>query len=300
MRTVSKVALAGATGNLGPAILKGLLDAGFQVTVLTRQSSTHTFPPNVNVSPIDYDSLDSLTSALKGQDAVVSTLASLALSKQLLLIEAAVKADVERFIPSEFGSNTINDKTRQLPIYADKVKVQDALRKEADAGRLSHTIVINGPFLDWGLKVGFIGNIKSKKIDLFDGGERVFSTTTLASIGKATAGVLQHLSETKNRPVYIHDTAITLKKLAAISKKAVGEDGWSTDNVSVDEMYDNAMAEMKKPQPNSNIFVFGLLKTGIWGEGYGAHYERNDNALLGLTEFGDAELEELVVNLAKE
>ncbi|KAL9002040.1 MAG: hypothetical protein Q9188_005011 [Gyalolechia gomerana] len=299
MSTISKVALAGATGNLGPAILRGLLDAGFQVTVLTRQSSTHTFPPNVNVSPVDYDSLDSLTSALKGQDAVVSTLSSLALSKQLLLVEAAVKADVERFIPSEFGSNTINDKARQLPIYADKIKVQDALQKEADAGRLSYTIVVNGPFLDWGLQVGFIGSVKRKKIDLFDGGERVFSTTSLPSIGKATAAVLKHLEETKNRAVYIHDTAITLKELAAISKKAVGEDGWTTDNVSVDEMYDNALAEMKRPQPNHNVFVFGLLKTGIWGEGYGAHYERNDNALLGLKEFGDAELQELVVNVAK-
>ncbi|KAL8726102.1 MAG: hypothetical protein Q9166_006939, partial [cf. Caloplaca sp. 2 TL-2023] len=288
-----------ATGNLGPAILKGLLDAGFQVTVLTRQSSTHNFPPNVNVSPVDYDSLESLTSALEGQDAVVSTLASLALSKQLVLVEAAVKADVKRFIPSEFGSNTLNDKARQLPIYADKIKVQDALQKAADAGRLSYTIVINGPFLDWGLKVGFIGSVKGRKIDLFDGGERVFSTTSLPSIGKATAAVLKHLEETKNRAVYIHDTAITLKKLAAISKKAAGEDGWTTDNVSVNEMYENALAEMKKPQPNHNVFVFGLLKTGSWGEGYGAYYERNDNALLGLKELDDAELEELVVNVAK-
>ncbi|KAL8768136.1 MAG: hypothetical protein Q9209_005527 [Squamulea sp. 1 TL-2023] len=299
MSTISKVALAGATGNLGPAILKGLLDAGFQVTVLTRQSSTHTFPPNVNVSPVDYDNLESLTSALKGQDAVVSTLASLALSKQLLLVEAATKAGVQRFIPSEFGSNTINDKTRQLPVYADKVKVQDALQKEADAGRLSYTIVVNGPFLDWGLKVGFIGSVKGKKIDLYDGGERVFSATSLASIGKATAAVLKHPEETKNRAVYIHDTATTLKKLVAISKKAVGEDGWTTDNVSVDEMYNNALAEMKKPQPNHNVFIFGLLKTGIWGEGYGAHYQKNDNALLGLKELDDAELEKLVANVAK-
>ena len=217
----------------------------------------------------------------------------------MLLIEAAAKAGVKRFLPSEFGSNTLNDKARQLPVYADKIKVQDALQKEADAGRLSYTIVLNGPFLDWGLKVGFIGSVKGKKIDLLDGGERVFSTTSLPSIGKATAAVLKHPEETKNRAVYIHDTAITLKKLATISKKALGEDGWTTDYVSIDEMYNNAWAELKKPQPNHNVFVFGFLKTGIWGEGYGAHYERNDNALLGLKELSDAELQELVVNVAK-
>lgn len=177
--------------------------------------------------------------------------------------------------------------------------MQDALQQEADAGRLSYTIVVNGPFLDWGLKVGFIGNVKGRKIDLFDGGERVFSTTSLPSVGKATAAVLTHPEETKNRAVYIHDTAITLKKLADISKKAVGDDGWTTDTVSIDEMYNNAWAELKKPLPDHNVFVFGFLKTGIWGEGYGAHYESNDNALLGLEEWGDAELQELVATVAK-
>ncbi len=177
--------------------------------------------------------------------------------------------------------------------------MQEALQKEADAGRLSYTIVVNGPFLDWGLKVGFIGSVKDKKIDLFDGGERVFSTTSLPSIGKATAAVLNHLEETKNRAVYIHDAAITLKKLVAISKKAVGEDGWTTDNVSIDDMYNKAWAELKSPQPDPNVFVFGFLKTGIWGEGYGAHYESNDNDLLGLKELSDAELQDLVAKVAK-
>lgn len=251
------------------------------------------------MKPVDYDSIDSLSSALKGQDAIISTLASPALSKQLLLIEAAIKAGVKRFIPSEFGSNTLSHKARQLPVYADKIKVQDALQKEAYAGRLSYTIVVNGPFLDWGLKVGFIGNIKNKKIDLFDGGDRIFSTTSLPSIGKATAAVLQHLDETKNRAVYIHDTAITLKQLVAISKKAVGEDGWTTNNVSVDDMYNNAWAELKKPQPNPTVFVYGFLKAGIWGEGYGAHYQKNDNALLGLAQMSDAELQKLVLGVAK-
>ncbi|KAG8526300.1 uncharacterized protein KY384_000293 [Bacidia gigantensis] len=299
MASITKVALAGATGNLGPSILKGLLDAGFQVTVLTRQSSTHSFPANVNVSKVDYESLDSLTSALQGQDAVVSTLASLALGTQLLLIDAAVKAGVKRFIPSEFGSNTINEKARQLPVYKDKLAVQAALQKEADAGRISYTLVLNGPFLDWGLKVGFVGNVPEKKFDLWDGGERVFSATSLPSVGKATANILKHPEETKNRAVYIQDTAITLKQLLAVCKKAAGEDGWTINDGSTEEMYNNAWAELKKEQPNHMVFVFGFLKTGVWGEGYGSHYEKTDNELLGLKDLSEAELEQLVANVAR-
>ena len=51
-----------ATGNLGPAILDALLAANFSVTVLTRASSTHAFPPSVTVARVDYESLGKHTS----------------------------------------------------------------------------------------------------------------------------------------------------------------------------------------------------------------------------------------------
>ncbi|MCJ1426140.1 hypothetical protein MMC29_004042 [Sticta canariensis] len=299
MSSIHQVALAGATGNLGPAILNALLDAGFKVTVLTRKSSTHKFPDSVTAIPVDYDSLDSLTNALQGQDAVISTLASLAIGTQLLLVEAAAKAHVKRFIPSEFGSNTLNEKTGALPIFKDKVAVQDALKKEAASGGMTYTLICNGPFLDWGIMVGFIINLKGKSINLFDGGDRVFSSTSLPTIGKAVAGVLAHPEQTKNRAVYVQDTATTLRKLAAIGKKATGADGWTENVVSIDEEIEKAWAELKKDKPNPDNFVLNFIKASIWGEGYGSRFEKLDNELLGIEGKSDAELEELVYSLAK-
>jgi len=87
---------AQATGNLGPKVLEQLLNAGFDVTVLTRQESTSTYPSNVQVAPVDYSSIDSLTSTLKGQDAVVSTVATPDLHSQNTLVDAAVAAGVKR------------------------------------------------------------------------------------------------------------------------------------------------------------------------------------------------------------
>ena len=112
MSTIKTVAIAGASGHLGPAVLNTLLAAGiFEVTVFTRVSSNATFPSGAKVIPVDYASMESLTDALRGQDAVVSTLASVSLSAQFLMIDAAIAAGVKRFIPSEFGSNTYNAKT---------------------------------------------------------------------------------------------------------------------------------------------------------------------------------------------
>ncbi|KAF7503718.1 hypothetical protein GJ744_003343 [Endocarpon pusillum] len=303
MSSITKVALAGATGNLGPAILDGLLNAGFEVTVLTRKSSNHSFPPSVTAVSVEYDSLDSLTNALKGQEAVISALPYTAnpaeVTTHLLLVEAAAKAHVKRFIPSEFGTDTLNEKTRNLPVFAGKVAVQDALKKEAATGGMTYTILCTGPFLDWGMNVGFIMNLKGKSISLLDGGDRLFSATSLPTIGKATAAVLKQLERTKNRAVYVHETATTLKKLAAMAKHATGADGWEENVVSIDEQLEIAWAELKKDQPNPDNFVYNFLRAGIWGEGFGGHFSRPDNELLGIKEMSDAELQDLVSSLAK-
>ncbi|KAK3169089.1 hypothetical protein OEA41_005537 [Lepraria neglecta] len=299
MSSITKVALAGATGNLGPAILNQLLNAGFKVTVLTRKSSTHSFPSSVTAISVDYDSLDSLTNALKGQEALVSTLASTAIATQLLLVEAAAKAHVKRFIPSEFGSNTLNEKTRTLPVFKDKVVVQDALKKEAASGGMTYTLICSGPFFDWGMMVGFIMNLKGKSISLFDGGDRVFSATSLPTIGRAVIGVLTHPEQTKDRAVYVQDTTTTLKKLAAMGEKATGAEGWKKSVVPIDEVLEQAWAELKKDKPNPDNFVINFINASIWGEGYGSHFEKPDNELLGIKEMSDAEVQSLVNSLAK-
>ena len=289
-----------ATGNLGPPVLKALLDAGFAVTALTRQGSTHNFPSNVTVAPVDYESPDSLAAALKGQDGVVSTLTARGGDAQYRLIEAAAKAGVRRYVPSEFGSNTLNPKARALPAYRDKVAVQEVLEREAArSDGMTYTLVLNGPFLDWGLAVGFIMDVKGKKATLYDGGERVFSATSLATIGRAVAGVFEHPDETRNRAVYVHDTALTQRKLLEVAKKVVGAEGWSEEVVPVDQMLEQAQAEMRKEHPNPMKFVVDMIKVGIWGEGYGCHFEKTDNALLGIKEMDNEELTRLVAGVAK-
>ena len=221
------------------------------------------------------------------------------MEKQLLLVEAAAKSHVKRFIPAEFGSNLLNEKCAALPVFKGKVAVQAALKKEAASTGMTYTLISTGPFLDWGIQIGFIMNLKKKEITLFDGGDRVFSATTLPTIGKAVVGVLKYLEQTKNRAVYVHDTATSLKKLATMGKKAVGSDEWQEPVVSVDEVLDQAWAELKKEKPNPGVFVYNFIRASILGEGYGSHFEKTDNELLGISEMSDAEVQSLVDQLAK-
>ncbi|KAI1763523.1 NAD(P)-binding protein [Hypoxylon sp. FL1150] len=295
MSTITKVALAGAKGNVGEPILEQLLKAGFQVTVLTRPDSSSTFPSNVTVKHVDYDSVDSLTAALQGQDALVVTITHTALGKQHNLIEAASKAGVKRFLPSEFGSDSFNEKLIKLPGFKAKHDVHEALRKAARETGLTWTSVVNGPFLDWGISVGFLVNAKEKTIEYPDGGIHQFSATTLESIAKAIVAVLQNPEQTRNRPVYIQDVAITQKQLGDLVKKYVGADGWTETVSSIDESIQKVLEEVKKEQPDIRTIAFGSLKPAIWGGvEYNSAFQKLDNELLGIKGLSTAELEAVV------
>lgn len=312
MSSIDKVALAGATGNLGPAILDALVSAGFRVTVLTRQTTPPNLPSSVAVRQVDYTSLDSLTLALQGQDAVVSSLPSLASTfpnngssnnnEQLLLVEAAAKAGIKRFLPSEFGANTSShEKTRSLPIFQPKVAVQGALMEQvrSNPNGMSYTLIHTGLFLDWSFMVGFLMKIQEKSINLYNGGDGVFSTTTLGSIGKAVVGVLRNLDATKNRAVFVQDTATTLKDLLIKAKKASGgAEGWKEESVAVDELLANAWEELRKENPNPGVFIFNFIIASVWGEEFEGHFQILDNDLLGIRQLSDDELQAIVSRYA--
>lgn len=303
MSTITKVALAGANGTLGAPILAQLLESGFQVTVLTRQGSSHQLPDTVTVKAVDYDSEASLTSALKGQHAVVAAFGHAGLSKQTNLIRAAVRAGVSRFIPSEFGSDLGSPKTAELPVFAPKVAVQKALDDAAASAAgtgFTWTAIRNGVFFDWGLRVGLILDAAGRSITLYNGGERPFSTTRLSTVAAAVVGVLKHPRETANRAVYVHDAAVTGKQLRAIAEKVTGKT-WQAKDLSIEtDVLAPAWAKFKTEKPDADQQVFPFILAAIYGgDEYGSHFRKTDNALLGLKELNEAEVETVVAQALK-
>lgn len=81
---IKKVALLGANGKLGPAILDALLARDFEVTVLKRESSRSPddYPAGVKVAKIpDQMEIERLTEVLRGQDALVVTISMIEFSR---------------------------------------------------------------------------------------------------------------------------------------------------------------------------------------------------------------------------
>ena len=286
-----KVAIAGATGNLGPHVVNELVSQGFEVTVLSSSGNTSALPSAVKVVKVDYSSQDSVVSALRGQEVFISTIPKH--DQQPALVDAAIAAGVQRFIPSEFGSNTIgNEKVRALPVFAGKVKTQEYLRSKQD--QISYTFLITGLFLDWGLNLGWLANLKGKT-DINDNGDSPHSFTLLTDIGKAVAGILSHPEETKNRGVYVQTAALSQNQVLKIAQKVKPEFEAETEQVDLAEVEKNAYAELKKEGGNIGLAMVSFIKISIFKEGYGNLWdEKNDNELLGVKGLSSAEIEDLV------
>lgn len=300
--TIQNVALAGATGNLGEPILKALLSSGnFNVTALTREGSNSTFPPNVTVARVDYGSISNLTEALKGQDAFISTVGTAGVGQQQKLVDAALAAGVKRFIPSEFGCDTTNPNSANLPVYKAKVEMQQCLEDKCKGSCMTYTLVLNNAFLDWGIKVGFLIDLKEKKMTRYDGGERRFSTTLLSTIAQGVVGVLNHPEETANTAVRIHDLILTQNKMLAMAKKAVGGQGWTVDDKTTVENEEEAYKMLQNGEGESRgPAMIKFLMSGVFREGYGGAFEQNDNTLLGIEGMSEHQVEELMKKIASE
>ncbi|KAI1329348.1 hypothetical protein F5Y16DRAFT_409250 [Xylariaceae sp. FL0255] len=291
--SIRNVAVCGASGKLGPAIVSSLRTAGFEVSVLVRDPNKQSFPAGVTVLHVDYTSSDSLVAALTGQDAVVSALSGPACGEpQLLLVDAAAKAQVKRFIPSDYGIDISNAKANSLPFFNVKKKVHEALDKYAAAESMSYSTICNGPFLDMGLN-GFLINIKGKKSTLYGGGDVPFSTATVADVAKAVVGVLKHPDETKNRPVYVQSTELTLRRLYEMTVKATGTEGWSQEVITAEELLRAGYEEREKDQPNIDF-----VRVAAFCDGYGSRFETLDNELLDITQLSDVEVQALVDRVA--
>jgi len=298
--SINKIALIGATGNLGPAILKALLDdGGYEVTILSREGSTSTDSlashPRQKIAKVNFEDVNSITSALEGIEGVVSNVASHALLSQKKIIDAAVAAGVKRFLPSDFGSDLSVKANKSVPLNSPKIDIHHYIEEKSKTHpEFTYTFVYTGPFFDWCMKFGLFGNFKTHDMTLWDGGDTKVSTTTLASVGKVVAGVFHNLEATKNKEIRVADTTITQKQIIEIAKEIDGKE-WTTKTGSTAEAYQIALDEFKKPEPNIMVAIFNQLYRILFSVEHGTCYEdKLDNDKVGLSVMTKEQVKEVV------
>ncbi|OKL57251.1 hypothetical protein UA08_07399 [Talaromyces atroroseus] len=281
---LKNVIIVGAGGHLGPSILSAFSsDTRFNVSVLSRQSSLSTFPETVKVYRVgDEYPADEVLDAFKGQDVVISTIATASATKQEHLIDIAIKAGVQRFVPSEFGSDTSNEKAVQiLPQYfgGKKATVNYLIGKEKEG--LTWSAFVTGPFFELAM-AGFMGfDISIRKAVIYGNGEGSWSTTTLPSIGLAVKNSLLLPEKTANRYIYTSTFTIKQNEVLKALERITGSK-FDVEYVDAEAQKTAGIEKLSKGDFSGAMLLIRYINTVDGHGGNYALYKPTDNELLSL------------------
>ncbi|KAH8767206.1 hypothetical protein F5883DRAFT_459542 [Diaporthe sp. PMI_573] len=288
MASYKKVALIGK-GLLGSAVLDELVKGGFEVTVLGRSKKADgELPPNVRSVAVDYNDKQSLINAMKGQDAVVSTVNLQAGFAQKTMIDAAIEAGVKRFILSDFGCLTTNPAASLFPHHVAFVEIQKYIKSKSN--EIEYTIFSIGAFTEYMVSWGIAFDWEHKKAQLWGDGSSRISSTSLHGTGKAIVSALKNPEPTKTKNLFVHELVVTQAQLLSLAKKYPPQAEWTITKI------DDPLAECEKLEaianknpelPNIMAFLAATLMSGK----FEAYYKEVDNELVGLPLLSEKDLE---------
>lgn len=290
-----------ASGTVGPYIISGLLEQSFEVSVLTREDSAGKFPGTVKTISTDYTE-ESLAMTLHGQDAVISTIGHAGLDKQFALIDAAEKAGVKRFIPSEFGSpKGPHDLPEFSALLKNKLAVVQYLEDKArENNKFTWSVFTVGTFLDrvrccvqvncaysvtkFYLQAlatfpDFGFDLRKRSATIFDSGSELFTAVSIEDIGRPVATSLIKFEETKNRYINISSLRTNQNEILSILEQRTGVT-WEATKVRVQDVL--AAARNKLADGDFKGGYVGIVVSQMYEDGAGrAVVSGADNELLG-------------------
>lgn len=226
IRQSRRIALVGASGNIGSKTLQALLSHDIhKITVISRTESSSTFPPNVIIKRGAFEDESFLVSALKDIEVLVIQLPIQGMDLQEAFLRAAAKTGVPWVLPTEFGSDP--DATQmheRLPFLARKKARRELIE---ELGVSSWIAVATNPWYDFCFSRGEWGiDIPRRKAILWDGGRTAMNTTTLARAGEATAELLAlpnaELSRFRNGVFHVSSFFVTQREIFESVLRATG------------------------------------------------------------------------------
>ena len=283
-----------ATGRIGQHIFQALVARGtFCVTVLTRTNNLAQAHAGVDVKTVDYDEPASVVDALKGQEALVITMANTAPdTQQLVLVKAAADAGVRWILPNEWGSDTAHPYNQRAGVYRNKQAVRDLI----DELRVSSWVaVVSNQWFEMSLSTGRYGiDINRRKVTFFDDGTAKTTTTTKLQVGRAVASLLSlpedgsspALSDFAHRHIYISSFLLSQRDMLGAVQRNTNSSPhqWITQSVSLKAALDSTYQALRQ---GDHAAALEWISASNFAPGSGSDYaatRETANKVLGLPE----------------
>ena len=217
--------IAGATGALGGRIARALLERGANVRAIVRHSSG---PDRVEelrkrgaaIAEVDFNSVSEVSGACMGGSCVISALSGLRetiVETQALLLDAAVKAGVPRFIPSDFSI----DFTKLLPGTNRNLDLRREFHKRLNQAPIAATSIFNGMFTDLLTGQAPIILFKLRRVVYWEDADQQLDLTTMDDTAEFTAAAA--LDSSAPRFLRIAGDRISAHGLAEVASEITGK-----------------------------------------------------------------------------
>jgi hypothetical protein len=231
------------------------------LTVLTNPSQSLSLPPHVSTDAVQHRKSDfspeSLQLAFAGQDLVISTMAGGDSEQQNRIIDAAVAAGVKRFIPHEFGHDTMNRAIRRRIVkYAGRAKVVDHLQQVSKSNPdFEWAAAATGCTLDTTLISGDLGfDFEWQSATIHGIGTELFPASSLQRVGQVVASMIQHWSAVRNQYIYAAGVLTSANEILRSAEKAMRRE-WTVGNYDVEECIREGETRIQRGYPDSGMFL---------------------------------------------
>ncbi|MCJ1472885.1 hypothetical protein MMC13_001534 [Lambiella insularis] len=298
---VENVAIVGVAGRCGSAIAEQLIkNQKHKVTAITRTDSFNKVPVGIHgVKKVDYSDTSSLVDALKGQEALIITMAREAPKEtHLRLIDAAVEAGVKWIMPNEWGVDIsqveMGNDTMLRPHYLPVREYTETV----GGNNTSWIALCCGFWYEFSLagteaRYGF--DFDKKTLTLFDDGNTKINTSTWPQLGRAVAGLLSlkilpdnekdsspYLSRYKNSAVYCSSFHVSQNDMFQSVLRVSGdkEKDWTVTHEDTVARVNRGREILK----GGNPLGFGIIlyTRNFYNDGSGSFNDKLDNNVLGL------------------
>ena len=224
---MKNILVVGPTGNLGPHIVKALVDKGHQVSALMRTSSINdpskTEPlqeQGVALIEGSLEDQESLKKACQGKDVVISCAGADQIMNQVNLAKAAAVAGVERFVPSEFGVDPYVTDEDSCDLFNIKRAAQEQI-KELGIGFTP--IYTNGFMEFWATGFGQLGpQSPPQQVQVYGDGQAKAQVTALSDIGKYTAEIIED-PHTINKEILVSTNSASQHEMIDLWEELSGQ-----------------------------------------------------------------------------
>lgn len=212
------IALAGAAGDLGTRILRALVARGAIVRALVRPDAAHSDNARLRelgatLAPADANDVNAMAAACDGASCVVSALNGLRdviVERQGVLLDAAVRAGVPRFIPSDYAA----DFTKTMPGDNRNFDLRREFMERVDRAPIRATSVLNGAFMDMlGAEMPII-QPKIHRVLCWGSADQPLDFTLKDDVAEYVAAVA--LDDTSPRILRIAGSTVSARDIAAI------------------------------------------------------------------------------------